>query len=404
MINCGIDIIEISRIDTAIKKTKGFLEKVFSEDEIAYYIQNGKKVQSLAGFFAAKEAYSKFLGTGLKGFKLNELSVKHKNSGQPYLTLKGKTQDITLSISHNDTTAVAVVYGSNRDYEYPCFDDAKLLIPKRKSFANKGDFGKVLVIAGSKGMVGAAVMSAYSALRTGSGIVTLATVECERQVASGFYPEIMTYGLKCENGVISVKCLKEILTICHKYDSIVFGPGLGKGPDTALILAELLKVYTGKLLIDADGLNALAKNVDMLKEKSCSVVLTPHPGEMGRLLGLAAENIQKNRRTLAEDFVRDYDVCLVLKGSGTIVCQKGKDTYINQTGNPGLAKAGTGDVLSGIIGSLLGQGLDVYDGARLGAYLHGLAGDIAKERFGEYSMLATDVIDNLPKAIGLTVN
>ena len=398
---CGIDIIEISRIENAIKKTPGFLEKVFSAEEIAYYIENGKNAQHLAGAFAAKEAFAKYLGTGLSGISLPKVSVKHSSNGQPYLAYKGEPQSVSLSISHNKTTAVAVVCGDKALEEFPKLEGIKELLPKRKKSANKGDFGKVLVIAGSRGMTGAAVMSAYSALRTGSGLVTLATADSERAIAAGFYPEIMTYGLKSQDGIICADSLKDILKLAKDKDAVIFGPGIGKNRDLTEILAELLKNYKGKLLIDADGINALAKRVDMLRDKMCQVVITPHPGEMSRLTGLAIDEIQKNRIAIATDFAEKYDICLVLKGSETVVAKGGVDPYINQTGNPGMATAGTGDVLSGVVGSLLGQGLDGFDAARVGVYLHGLAGDIAAEKLGEYSMTASDVMNNLPDTVKL---
>ncbi len=396
---CGIDIIEISRIEEALKKTNGFLEKVFSPGEIAYYIENGKRPQHLAGAFAAKEAYGKYLGTGLSGLDLSELSVMHKLNGQPYMVYRGKELAVTLSISHNNSTAVAVVCGESALPEYPRLDGARELLPSREKSANKGDFGRIAVIAGSRGMTGAAVMSAYSALRTGSGLVTLATADSERAIAAGFYPEIMTYGLKSENGVIAAVALKDILKLIKNADAVVFGPGLGRSRDLTDILREILKDYRGKLLIDADGLNALAENVDILKDKSCEVVLTPHPGEMSRLAGLTIDEIQKMRQDVAMEFAEKYNLCVVLKGAETVVTKPGGFTYVNQTGNPGMATAGTGDVLSGVVGSLMGQGLDIFDSARLGVYIHGLAGDIAKEKFGEYSMTATDVMNNLPDAI-----
>ncbi len=396
---CGIDIIEISRIEDAVKKTEGFLEKVFSPEEIAYYIEKGKKVQHLAGFFAAKEAFSKCKGTGLSGFKLTDVSVMHNSKGQPYLCFRGVEQNVSLSISHNKTTAVAVVCADSVICGCPQRLEAKALLPKRDKNANKGDFGKVLVVAGSRGMTGAAVMSAYSALRMGSGLVTLATADSERAIAAGFYPEIMTYGLKSEEGIISEGALKDILKLSRKADVVIFGPGMGKSRALTDVLGELLKNYTGKMLIDADGLNALAKRVDILREKACQVVLTPHLGEMHRLTGIAIEEIQKNRQTTAKSFAEKYDVCLVLKGAETVVAQSGKAVYVNNTGNAGMATAGTGDVLSGVVGSLMGQGLDIFDAAKLGVYLHGLAGDIAKEKLGEYSMCATDVMNNLPDAV-----
>lgn len=398
---CGIDIIEISRIEDAVKKTKCFLEKVFSAEEIAYYIEKGKNVQHLAGAFAAKEAFAKCLGTGLSGISLPEISVMHNEGGQPYLAYKGEVQSVSLSISHNKTTAVAVVCGEKAMGEFPKLEGIKELLPERKKTANKGNFGKVLVIAGSRGMTGAAVMSAYSALRTGSGLVTLATADSERAIAAGFYPEIMTYGLKSQDGVIDAHSLKDILKLAQGKDAVIFGPGIGRNQDLTEILAELLKGYTGKLLIDADGINALAKRVDMLQDKACDVVITPHLGEMSRLTGIAIDDIQKNRVAIAADFAQKYDVCLVLKGSQTVVAKSGINPYINQTGNPGMATAGTGDVLSGVIGSLLGQGIGTFEAARVGVYLHGLAGDIAEEKLGEYSMTASDVINNLPDAIKL---
>ncbi len=400
MTSCGIDIIEISRIENAVKKNPDFLEKVFSLEEIEYFNKKNGSFQSLAGFFAAKEAFAKYMGTGISGFRLNEVSVGHKKSGEPYLSFKGEPQEVGLSISHNKTTAVAVVCRSDGSaLRFPLKEEMRKLLPKRDKDSNKGDFGKILVIAGSRGMTGAAVLAAYSALRTGSGLVTLATADSEREIAAGFYPEIMTYGLKSEEGNISASALKDILRLTRDKDAVVFGPGLGRSRELTVILEELTKSYTGKLLVDADGLNALAKRLEMLAEKSCRVVLTPHPGEMSRLIGLSVAEIQKNRKAIAQDFAEKYDVCLVLKGYETVVAEGGKEAYINKTGNPGLATAGTGDVLSGVVTSLMGQGLDCFDAARLGVYIHGLAGDLAKECNGEQGMVASDVMNKIPETI-----
>ncbi|MBR5155862.1 MAG: NAD(P)H-hydrate dehydratase [Clostridia bacterium] len=399
MKNCGIDIIEISRIEDAIKKNPAFLEKVFSREEIEYFNEKGRNFQSLAGFFAAKEAFSKYMGTGISGFKLCEISVGHKESGEPFLSFRGKKMDVSLSISHNKTTAVAVVCGTDDFIETPLKDEMKKLLPKREKNSNKGDFGRVLVIAGSCGMTGAAVLSAYSALRTGSGLVTLATADSERSIAAGFHPEIMTYGLCCENGIIKACALRDILKLSRDKDAVVFGPGIGQSNELIVVLEELMKNYTGKLLVDADGLNILAKRLEMLSEKTCKIVLTPHPGEMSRLTGLSVDEIQKNRKAVAWDFAKRYGVCLVLKGYETVVAEKDREVYINQTGNPGMATAGTGDVLSGVIASLMGQGLECFDASRLGVYIHGLAGDLAKNCFGEYGMVASDVMSKIPEVI-----
>ncbi len=400
MINCGTDIIEIDRIKDAVSKTSGFLEKVFSDDEIAYFRSNGERYETLAGFFAAKEAFSKYHKTGLRGFKLKDISVKHEQSGAPYIEFCGARQAVSLSISHNKTCAVATVCGNG--YAVAVNQDAKkmsVLIPNRKNDAHKGDFGVVTVIAGSCGMTGAAVLSAYSALRTGSGLVTLATAESERQIAASYRAEIMTKGLPSENGIICGRAIPEILAAIKKANAVVFGPGIGQSEEICEILAEVITNYKGKLVIDADGLNALSRNLDILEQKTCDVILTPHVGEMSRLSGLTASEIQSNRKKCSEDFVAKYGVCLVLKGEATVVAAPDKEAYINSTGNVGMATAGCGDVLSGVIASLLGQGLDCFDAAMLGVYIHGTAGDIAAAEKGCHGVVSGDVAEAIPYAI-----
>lgn len=400
MINCGTDIVEIDRIEKAVKTTPGFLEKVFSGAELEYFREFGERFEILAGFFAAKEAFSKFLKTGVRGFELRDVSVKHENGGAPYIEFFGERQNVSLSISHNKTCAVAIVCGAAKSLY--CDELAQKmggLLKPRRSDANKGDFGRITVIAGSRGMTGAAVLSAYSALRTGSGLVTLATAESEAAVAASYYAEIMTRGLAAENGIISDKAILRILELTKNANAVVFGPGLGQSDGIVQILESLLCGYTGKLLIDADGLNALKRNVEVLKKKTCEVILTPHPGEMSRLCGVSIPDIQNNRRGYAENFAKEYGVCLVLKGEKTVVAMTGEETFVNPTGNPGMATAGTGDVLSGVIASLWGQGLKTFDAAALGVYIHGLAGDIAKEDKGSFGLVSGDVAEMLPYAI-----
>lgn len=400
MMKCGVDTVEISRIEAAIKKNPNFLKKVFSETEIQYYKKKSNGVESLAGFFAAKEAFSKYLGTGVAGFNLKDVSVEHNKAGAPFIVFKGIPQDMSLSISHNKTTAVAVVCGDCKDVtKIPLKEEMLSLVPQRFDDSNKSDFGRVLVVAGSRGMTGAAVLCAYSALRAGAGLVTLAIPESERAIAAGFYPELMTVGLEEKNGVICTTAIKEILRLSQNKDVIVFGPGLGQNPDVGIVLTELLRNYRGCIVIDADGLNALSKNVDILKEKSCEIILTPHPGEMSRLVKRTTDEIQQNRQDVAKEFAKEYGVYLVLKGNATVVADfKGK-AYINPTGNPGLSTAGTGDVLAGVVAAFSAQGLNPFDAAKLGVYIHGLAGDIAGEIRGTHGMVATDVIDAVPQAI-----
>ena len=396
---------QIDRIKKAVEKNSRFLETVFSPEEIDYFNRNGKRYETLAGFFAAKEAFSKYLGTGLRGISLKEISVCHTESGMPYILFQGSKQKASLTISHNKSCAVATVCGESiLSCTNDCYKEMKSLLPMRNTHCHKGDFGRVLVIAGSEGMVGAAVLSAYSALRSGCGLVTLATCDSERAVAASFHPEIMTAGLLSENGQLCRKALPQILKLSKTADAVVFGPGLGQNGDIGYILEELLISYKGKMVIDADGLNALSHNPDILLKRSCDLVLTPHPGEMSRLTKLGTEEIQKNRKKIAKEFAEKYGICLVLKGTETVVAQPMQQTYTNCTGNPGMATAGSGDVLSGVIAALVAQGLTNFDAARLGVYVHGLAGDIAAQKKGVYGLIAGDISEELPKALSEIAN
>ncbi len=402
MINCGTDIVEIDRIKAAVTGTAGFLEKVFAEYEIEYFRQHGERYEVLAGFYAAKEAFSKYLKTGIRGFSLRDVSVDHEPSGAPFIRFFGERQPVSLSISHNKTMAVAMVCGSNLDgFDRDAAKKMSELLPKRKSDGNKGDFGRLCVVAGSKGMTGAAVLSAYSALRTGSGLVTLLTADSERAVAASYHAEIMTAGLPCKNGIISADAADRIMEFANKSDAVVFGPGLGQSDSIFEILQQLIISYDKTLVIDADGLNALSKNPRILKNKAGNIILTPHPGEMSRLTGRTIAEIQSNRKSCAEQFAAEYGVTVVLKGEGTIVSALDKESYINKTGNVGMATAGSGDVLSGVIASLSGQGLCAFDAAKLGVYIHGIAGDIAAEEKTVYGMVAGDITEKLPDAFRL---
>ena len=353
----------------------------------------------MAGFFAAKEAYAKYLGTGVKGFNFSDVSVSHDQSGKPCIFFKGEKQAVSLSISHSNEEAVAVVCGEKPKSVPVLKDEMSELIPKRKQDSHKGNFGKVLVIAGSQGMIGAAVLSAIAALKAGAGLVTLAVPDSERLVAASFYPEIMTEGLADKDGIISTDAIGKILKISADKDVIVFGPGIGKSQSIHLILRELLKSFEGTLLIDADGINALAKNPEILKDSVSKVILTPHPGEMARLLGESTAKVQQNRKETASDFAKKYGVTVALKGYETVVADDKNGLFINPTGNSGMAKAGSGDVLSGVIAAFSAQELETFESTKLGVYIHGLAGDIAKEDMGVHGIIASDIAKLVPKAI-----
>ena len=269
----------------------------------------------------------------------------------------------------------------------------------RRADSNKGNYGRVLVLAGSRGMAGAGVLCAGAALRAGAGLVKLAVPRELLPLVAAANPCVMTAALSQDDeGRFSSDALAEALPLAAGNDVVAVGPGLGKSAALAFFITRLLAKHDKPIVLDADGLNNLADQPEALRHHAGPVVVTPHPGEFGRLLGIGAGDVQANRRELAVRFARDRRVSVVLKGHGTLVTD-GQCLYVNSTGNPGMATAGSGDVLTGIIAALIGQGLDPFGAARLGVYLHGLAGDLAAAVVGEVSLIATDLIDYLPRAI-----
>lgn len=416
---CGIDIIEIERIKSAFNKYKNFAGRIFTEDEIRRFAENGCRFEILAGMFAAKEAFSKYLGTGIGKTAFRDIEVCHNADGSPYIRLRGVKSDASVSISHCRKYAVAFVTGNGQGVSpgnAPAADNLRIsgaaqapsyggysramsrLIPMRLSSANKGSCGRVSIIAGSKGMTGAAALSALGALRSGAGLVTALTPSSEQPILAVKLTEAMTVPLPHENGVISAAAADTVLENIKNADAAVFGPGLGKGRGILPLLERIVTEFTKTLIIDADGINALSANIDILNRKKCSVILTPHPGEMSRLSGLSISEIQSARIKTAEDFADRFDVTVALKGEGTVVAARGGKTAVNPSGNCGMATGGTGDVLSGVVAALAAQGCTPYDSAVLGVYLHGLAGDIAAAEKGVHGLIASDLCGALPAA------
>ena len=417
---CGTDIIEIERIKSAFNKYKNFAGRIFTEDEIRRFAENGCRFEILAGMFAVKEAFSKYLGTGIGKTAFRDIEVCHNADGSPYIRLRGVKSDASVSISHCRKYAVAFVTGNGQGVSpgnAPAADNLHItrgaaqapsyggysramsrLIPMRLSSANKGSCGRVSIIAGSKGMTGAAALSALGALRSGAGLVTALTPSSEQPILAVKLTEAMTVPLPHENGVISAAAADTVLESIQNADAVVFGPGLGKGRGILPLLERIVTEFTKTLIIDADGINALSANIDILNRKKCSVILTPHPGEMSRLSGLSISEIQSARIKTAEDFADRFDVTVALKGEGTVVAARGGKTAVNPSGNCGMATGGTGDVLSGVVAALAAQGCTPYDSAVLGVYLHGLAGDIAAAEKGVHGLIASDLCGALPAA------
>lgn len=269
-------------------------------------------------------------------------------------------------------------------------------IKKRAKNTHKGDFGKVLVVAGSVGMSGAAAIVGKAALRAGSGLVRIAVPKSILPIVASLelcYTTILL--AEDEKGHLSGKAINAILDAAADNDVVAVGPGIGISRGTSTILAALLEQPNLKLVIDADGLNNLAMLKDWQAKCKAQLILTPHPGEMKRLWeSIFRYPLPAERTEQAIKLSQKTKTVVVLKGAGTIVTD-GERIYINTTGNPGMATAGCGDVLTGIIASLYGQKFEAFEAAMLGVYVHGLAGDIAAKKRGEISLIATDIIDAL---------
>jgi NAD(P)H-hydrate epimerase len=272
-------------------------------------------------------------------------------------------------------------------------------MPARAADAHKGIFGKVLVVAGSIGMSGAAAIAAKSALRSGAGVVNLAIPKIILPIVAGIEPSYVTVPLaEDRNGKISSKATRDILNHAEQSSCVAFGPGVGTSNALQSIAITLISQQDLRLVIDADGLNNLAKDNSWPGRKQASVILTPHPGEFKKLWkSLIRQQMPADRTEQAVMLAERTGCVVVLKGAGTVVTD-GSKVYVNTTGNPGMATAGAGDVLTGVISALVGQGLSDFNGAAMGVYVHGLAGDIAAEKFGQTSLIATDIIEALPEA------
>jgi NAD(P)H-hydrate epimerase len=272
-------------------------------------------------------------------------------------------------------------------------------LPLRPKDSNKGDFGKVLVLAGSRGMSGAAILCASAALRGGAGLVRVAAPQGIYHIVAAGSPCYMTAPLPHdEGGRLAADAAPELLALIKDNDVLAIGPGLGRSPGVEQVVGQALSYAEIPVVLDADGLNAMAGQMHRITNRKAPLILTPHAGEFARLLGCDVSTVQVNRQELARRFAFDHKVLVVLKGHGTLVTN-GAKLYVNTTGNPGMATGGTGDVLTGLIAALLGQGLEPFEAAQLGVFLHGLAGDLARHVLGEASLIASDLLDYLPSAM-----
>ena len=269
----------------------------------------------------------------------------------------------------------------------------------RPDDSNKGTLGSLLCICGSYGMAGAAIMAGKAALRCGIGLLKIAVPKSIYPVCATNILESVYYPLEeTSNGVISSKNTDFLLEMCEKSSAVVIGCGLSVCDDTKNLVQSVITNCEKPLVIDADALNCICNKPEILKNLKVPAIITPHPGEMARLLHSTPKTVNSNRENTAIDFAKKFGVVTVLKGAGTIIASPDGEVYINHTGNSGMATGGSGDVLSGIIGSLLAQGASPINAAAAGVFLHGTIGDLAAEKIGKISMLPTDMIDMIPTA------
>jgi NAD(P)H-hydrate epimerase len=279
-------------------------------------------------------------------------------------------------------------------------EDMRELVPPREFESHKGDFGHVLVIAGSMGKTGAAHLTALGALRSGAGLVTVATPKSCLPIVAAMAPEYMTLPLDEDaQGHLEPTAVEQVLAI--ERDVIAIGPGLGTGDAVAAFVRALVERTSVPLVVDADALNVLAGHPDSLNagDGGRDLIITPHPGEMGRLAGLSTIDVQANRIDVARNFATSHRVYVILKGHRTLIATPDGKVFINPTGNPGMATGGTGDLLAGMIAAWLGQLLDTEAACKLAVFLHGFAGDLAEADEGEQAMTASDIATHLGDAV-----
>ncbi len=273
----------------------------------------------------------------------------------------------------------------------------------RKSQSHKGDFGKIFILAGSEGLTGAAHLAAAGALRAGAGLVTLGVPKRIYPILARRQAEVMVRPFEsAPQGTLAFSALKAILDFSKTQDVLALGPGLSQHSGTQKLIRELVRRTRQPLILDADGLNAFKNHLEDLQYCRNRAILTPHPGEFIRLFGEKLPARDQERKKRASRIAERFGIFMALKGHHTLVASPEGKIYLNRTGNPGMATGGTGDILTGILAALLGQKFSFWEAARFGVYLHGLAGDLAKRKTGEVSLIAADVLEHLPEAIRRT--
>jgi hydroxyethylthiazole kinase-like uncharacterized protein yjeF len=394
----GVDVTVVDRIAGALERNPRFAQRIYTAGEQRY---SARKPERWASRWAAKEAVRKLCssaGEAMPAYR--DIEVVRRRGGPPRVHIRGEETPIALSLTHDGGLAIAVAVsragGRRRELPVPPDD---LLLADRPEDGHKGTFGRVVVIAGSKGFTGAPRLAAMGAARGGAGLVELCIPEAIHPIVAAGCLEVMPTPLPDDGtGTLHPSAVPTVHERLQGADALVIGPGLGRSPDTATALLEILEGLPCPAVVDADALNIVATSGFDWKLSGQTIVVTPHPAEMGRLAGMGTEAVQADRVGIAERYAQEHGVVVVLKGAETVVSAAGHPTHIDRHRVVALATGGTGDVLAGLIGSMLGQGLTPRDAAVAGVTIHAQAGLLVQARRGRAGALASDVIDTLPAA------
>lgn len=411
----GFDLVEINRMNSLLEKPK-FLYKLFNQEEISYISNKKYKGQSLAGLYAAKEAIFKAIGLGLSAMPFKDVTIMHDKKGTPYPIFNENGEkrlkdlgftSVSISISHDGEIAAssAIAFETKDDIKQKSvqlnsfnLNDINFKLHNRLADSHKGNYGKVAIIGGSVGMAGSICLSCQAALRSGAGLVYAVVPRSISQIVQIKMTEVIVKEIEDEgHGHFLEKYYDKVLEAISSCNAVAIGPGIGRNKGMDQWLERLVENINIPLVLDADALFAASINSDILEKNKSEIFITPHQMEMKRLTGFSIDYISKNRNKVASEFAKDKGIGVILKGAGTVIAY-GEDIHINPTGNPGMATAGSGDVLTGILIGLIARGYKPSEAARLSCYIHGLSGDIGARELGEESLIASDLISYLPRS------
>ena len=393
----GVDVTVVDRIAAALARHPRFAQRIYTDSEQRYA---AAKPERWASRWAAKEAVKKLYGSiGERMPAYKDIEVVRRRGGAPQVHVRGEPTDIALSLTHDGGLAIAVAVDRGpRRRTLPAPPDG-LVLADRPEDGHKGTFGRVLVIAGSKAFTGAPRLAAMGAARGGAGLVEVGIPEAIHAIVAAGCLEVMPTPLPdAGTGTLHLDAVPTVRERLRGADALVVGPGLGQSPDTVRALLEILVGLPCPAVVDADALNIIAASGFDWRSTGQTIVVTPHPAEMGRLADMATEAVQADRLGTAERYAREHGVVVVLKGADTVVAASSFPTHVDRHRIVALATGGTGDVLAGLIGSMLAQGLGPRDAAVAGVSIHAQAGLMVQARRGRAGALASDVIDTLPAA------